>query len=111
MAKKKATKTSDLIQEAQVAMASDATITLGELSERYIKGLEERGAGPGTALSYSMELRLAQKHLGAATPVGLITADHVRAYFESDPVTKTRAGVLKAKPTIDKSRRVLRLAL
>jgi hypothetical protein len=32
-------------------------------------------------------------------------------YFVSVRVTKTRTGVLKANPTVDKTRRVLRLAL
>lgn len=108
---KKATKTSDLIQEAQIVMASESTITLGELSDRYLKGLEEKGAGPGTIASYGMELKLAQKALGSATPIGLFTTDRIAEYFASDAVMKTRAGAPKAPPTYLKSQRVLRLAL
>ena len=108
---KKTKKTSDLIQEAQVVMASDATITLGELSERYLKGLEEKGAGPGTIASYGMELKLAQKQLGSETPIGLFTSDRIAEFFASDAVMKTRAGTPKAPPTYLKTQRVLRLAL
>ncbi|MCK6447897.1 MAG: hypothetical protein L6Q99_16005 [Planctomycetes bacterium] len=108
---KQTAKTSDLHQEAQVAMASDQTITLGELSERYLKSLEEKGAGPGTIASYGMELKLAQKQLGSETPIGLFTVDRIAEYFASDAVMKTRAGTPKAPPTYLKSQRVLRLAL
>ena len=108
---KKTKKTSDLIQEAQVAMASDATITLGELSERYIKGLEEKGAGPGTVASYGAELKLAAKQLGSETPIGLFTTDCIAEYYASDAVMKTRSGAPKAPPTYLKTQRVLRLAL
>ncbi|MCC7171375.1 MAG: hypothetical protein IT459_13085 [Planctomycetes bacterium] len=108
---KKAAKTSDLIQEAQVAMANDATITLGELSDRYLKALEEKGAGPGTVSSYGMELKLAAKQLGSETPIGLFTTDRIAEYFSSDAVMKTRAGKSKAPPTFLKTQRVLRLAL
>ena len=108
---KKAAKTSDLIQEAQVAMASDATVTLGDLSERYLKALEEKGAGPGTIASYGMELKLAAKQLGSETPIGLFTTDRIAEFFSSDAVMKTRAGAPKAPPTYLKTQRVLRLAL
>ena len=108
---KKATKSSDLHEEVQVAMASDATITLGELSERYLTALEEKGAGPGTVSSYGMELKLAQKQLGSETPIGLFTTDRIAEYYASDAVMKTRSGAPKAPPTYLKTQRVLRLAL
>lgn len=108
---KKAAKTSDLHQEVQVAMASEATITLGELAERYLKALEEKGAGSGTIASYGMELKLAAKQLGSETPIGLFTTDRIAEYFSSDAVMKTRAGKSKAPPTYLKTQRVLRLAL
>ena len=108
---KQTAKTSDLHQVAQVAMASDQTITLGELSERYLKSLEEKGAGPGTIASYGMELKLAQKQLGSETPIGLFTTDRIAEFFSSDAVMKTRAGAPKAPPTYLKTQRVLRLAL
>ncbi|MCC7173439.1 MAG: hypothetical protein IT459_23545, partial [Planctomycetes bacterium] len=74
-------------------------------------GLEEKGAGPGTIASYGMELKLAAKQLGSATPIGLFTTDRIAEYFASDAVMKTRAGAPKAPPTYLKTQRVLRLAL
>ena len=57
------------------------------------------GAGRGAGLSGQLNAdRLARCRPGAG-------------FFESDAVTKTRKGRAKAKPTVDKTRRVLRLAL
>ena len=40
-----------------------------------------------------------------------LTQRKVKAFFESDAVVKTRGGRAKARPSIDKTRRVLRLCL
>ena len=96
----------------KVAKETDAgTLTLKLLAEQYIRGLERAGKSVGTVFSYRMELDLALAELGDDTPVASITAERVQTYFESDAVTKTRKGRVKAKPTVDKTRRVLRLAL
>jgi hypothetical protein len=64
-----------------------------------------------TRASYASDLQVAIKELGASTPLAKLTPRRIGAYFESDAVTKTRAGKQKAMPTILKCRRVLRLAL
>lgn len=89
----------------------EGVVTLAALCERYLKKLERRGAGPGTLASYAMELKVAQKELGEATPIGELTVERVAAYFASDAVMKTKAGVPKAPPTYLKTQRVLRQAL
>ena len=86
-------------------------LTLGALGARYLAHLKDEGKSLGTITSYTMELATAARELGEETPVGALTAARVQAYFESDVVTKTRQGAPKAKPTVDKTRRVLRLAL
>ena len=86
-------------------------ITLGELAENYLSHLEDEGKGHGTVFSYGIELRMACRELGAETKVSTLTPKKVRAYFESDAVVKNRKGKPKARPTIDKTRRILRLAL
>jgi len=88
-----------------------ADLTLADLAERYIKHLEDAGKSPGTCASYGAELKLAIKHLGAETPIASITPEMVTEYFDSKPVTKLRTGKKKSQLSIDKSRRVLRLAL
>jgi hypothetical protein len=58
-----------------------------------------------------MELKTAAAELGEDTPIADITPERVQAFFDSKRVTKLRSGKNKAKPSIDKTRRVLRLAL
>ncbi len=86
-------------------------ITMADLADRYVTGLREAGKGLGTQFSYSIDLAVAVKHFGPDAPVASLSARKVQNYFDSDAVTKTRSGKAKAKPGIDKTRRVLRLAL
>ena len=85
--------------------------TLGQLADDYLRHMEDAGKSPGTVHSYGMELKTACAEIGEGTRVKSITTSQVAAFFESDVVTKTRKGQPKAKPSIDKTRRVLRLAL
>ena len=86
-------------------------ITLAELAERYIKHLEDDGKSPGTCSSYGAELKLAIKHLGGDTQIASLTPAQVGEFFDSKSVTKLRSGKKKSQLSIDKTRRVLRLAL
>jgi hypothetical protein len=88
-----------------------AGLTLADLSERYLRHMEEEGKTPGTCASYAMELKVARDELGAETPVADLTPDRIQAFNESARVTLLRSGRPKAKPSVDKTRRVLRLAL
>ena len=85
--------------------------TLNDVANGYLEAIEADDAGQGTLSSYKMELKIALRELGETTLLADLTAERVQAYFESDAVMKTRNGKPKAKPTFDKSRRVLRLAL
>jgi hypothetical protein len=86
-------------------------MTLADLCERYIKHLEDDGKSPGTCSSYTAELKLAVKHLGGETQIAAITTEQVAEFFGSKPVVKLRSGKAKSQLSIDKTRRVLRLAL
>lgn len=86
-------------------------ITLAELSDRYIRALEDAGKSQGTAFSYRLELALAQKELGAETLLRDLTPERVREFFECARVCRTRGGVLKARVSVEKTKRVLRQAL
>ena len=87
------------------------TMTLAELAKRYIDSLEEAGKSEGTQFSYRIELRTAMKHFGEETLISSLTPYQVLTYFEDPKVTRLKTGRIKAKPSIDKTRRVLRLAL
>jgi hypothetical protein len=85
--------------------------TLADLAAAYAAQMENDGKSNGTIASYGMELRLAQDELGAETPLAELTADRVETFFNSKRVTKLRSGKQKSQLSIDKTRRVLRLAL
>jgi hypothetical protein len=86
-------------------------LTLADLSERYLRHMEEEGKSPGTCASYAMELKVARDELGAETLAGDLTAERLAAFNASPRVTLLRSGRPKAKPSIDKTRRVIRLAM
>ena len=87
------------------------TATLADISAAYLAHMEEAGKSNGTIASYSMELRVAQDELGETTLVADLTPEHVGEFFTSKRVTKLRSGKNKSQLSIDKTRRVLRLAL
>lgn len=97
--------------ETDVAQITNDPITLGYLAREYVKHLEEVDKSPATVFGYKMDLEIALTEMGAETPLAVVTEDWVRKYFDCDRVTKTKTGHLKAKPTVDKTRRVFRLAL
>lgn len=85
--------------------------SLADLTAAYAVQMENDGKSAGTIASYSMELRLAQDELGAETPLADLTPEKVQTFFDSKRVTKLRSGHAKSQLSIDKTRRVLRLAL
>jgi hypothetical protein len=86
-------------------------ITMAELADSYAHHLEAKGKSAGTVLSYGIEMKTAVKHFGTDRKVASLQAKDVEAYFTSDRVTKKRSGEAKNPLGIDKTRRVLRLAL
>jgi len=98
-------------KRARKTKPTDATMTLEDLAAKYLQHLEDAGKSNGTLFSYKLELITALDELGKDTKLADLAPTRVLEYFVSDRVTRTRAGVQKAKPTVDKCRRVLRLAL
>ena len=95
----------------KISAKPQAAPTLSQLAQGYIQDLEKAGKSHGTIFSYGMELKIAMGALGAKTPIASLTPEKVEAFFKSNAVTKTRTGKPKARPSIDKTRRVLRQAL
>jgi hypothetical protein len=87
------------------------TMTLKELATAFITHLEESGKSAGTCFSYLMEMKLAQSHFGEETLLSALTSDAVAAFNTSDRVMKLKSGLNKSQLSIDKTRRVLRMAL
>jgi len=91
--------------------SEESNMLLGELAQRYLQHLESEGKSHGTLFSYGMELKLACKELHEGTMIAMLTQGDVLRFFNCARVMLLRDGKPKAKPSIDKSRRVLRLAL
>lgn len=91
--------------------APDATMALAQLAEKYVEHLETQGKSAGTVWSYANELKLAMKEIGADKPIASITRDDVTAFYNCARVTLLKSGKPKSQLSIDKTRRVLRMAL
>ncbi len=85
--------------------------TLADLAAAYAVQMEEDGKSGGTIASYGMELRVAMDELGETTPLADLTPERVAEFYNSKRVTKLKSGKAKSQLSVDKTRRVLRLAL
>ena len=84
---------------------------LADLSAAYPVQMENDGKSAGTIASYGMELRLAQDELGAKTTLADLTPERMGEFYACKRVTRLRSRKQKSQLSIDKTRRVLRLAL
>jgi len=91
--------------------AVSGVTTLADLAAAYAVHMENDGKSAGTIASYSMELRVAQDEIGEGTPLADLTPERVGEFYACKRVTKLRSGKNKSQLSIDKTRRVLRLAL
>ncbi|MBK9387295.1 MAG: hypothetical protein IPN34_20965 [Planctomycetes bacterium] len=87
------------------------TWTLTETALAYLESLKAARKSESTINAYAADLDLATEVLGAETPIAAITPADVERFNASQQVTTTKSGRAKAQPTIERSRRVLRLAL
>ena len=98
-------------RHAKKKEAAPGNATLADIAAGYLAHMEEKGNSTGTIASYGMELKTAMAELGEEIRVADLTLERVGEYFASKRVTKLRSGKNKSQLSIDKTRRVLRLAL
>lgn len=99
-------RTKDVVDDADAMVPG----SMRDLAWRFIESLAD-DATESTRRSYAMDLERACDYLGQRKMIAKLTRKEVDDYFASDTCTKLRNGNQKAKPTVDKQRRVLRLAL
>jgi hypothetical protein len=90
---------------------TEPDMTVTRLAEAYLRHLGDLGKSLATQFSYSMDLGIAKRELGPETRIADLTPERVAAFFESPAVTVRKNGRPKTQVTIDKTRRVLRMAL
>jgi hypothetical protein len=108
---KKKGKTKKVKGDAPATKPSGGARTLADISHAYLGHMDSAGKSGGTISSYAMELRTANVEIGADTLISDLTPARVQEFFNCKRVMKLRSGKPKAKPSYDKTRRVLRLAL
>lgn len=107
-----APKTKRKTKEAEPAPpTAPPNATLRQVAKGYLDSMEQEGGSESTLFGYRMELKRAMTVLGAETKLADLTPETVAAYFQSDRVTKSRAGKKLAPRSVAKTRRVFRLAL
>jgi len=90
---------------------TEPDMSVTRLAAAYLEHLRDMGKSLATQFSYSMDLGIAKRELGAETRIADLTPERVAAFFESSAVTMRKNGKPKTQVTIDKTRRVLRMAL
>ncbi|BBO77761.1 hypothetical protein DSCW_51780 [Desulfosarcina widdelii] len=85
--------------------------TLHEAAEAYIEHLRSQGKTERTLYTYNKDLQQIEAFFGAERKLTSILVPHVGKFFKSDALLKMPNGKERAKPTVDKTKRVLRMFL
>jgi len=90
-------------------MEEKQVLTLKEAVEQYLAHLAEIGKAKGTVATYGKDFELAVKHFGGHKKMDAFLPPHIATFFKSDLVNKLPNGKDRAKPTIDKTKRAVRM--
>ena len=87
------------------------TATLHEAAEAYLEHLRQAGKKERTLYTYSRDFQQIENFFGADKPLAAIRIPQVGKFLKSDALLKLPSGKERAKPTVDKTVRVLRMFL
>ena len=87
------------------------TTTLHEAAQDYLKHLRQAGKKERTLYTYGQDFRQIEAFFGAEKPISTIRTPQVGKFLKSDALLKLSSGKERAKPTVDKTVRVLRMFL
>jgi site-specific recombinase XerD len=85
--------------------------TLHEAAQAYLEHLREQGKKERTLLTYGMDVKQMEAFFGADRKLKSILTPHIGKFLKSDVLLKLPSGKDRAKPTVDKTVRVLRMFL
>ena len=83
--------------------------TLHEAAQAYIEHLRAEGKAERTLYTYGKDFEQIKAFFGAERKLSSILVPHVGKFFKSDALLKLASGKERAKPTVDKTKRVLRM--
>ena len=85
--------------------------TLHEAAKAYIEHLRTQGKMERTLYTYGKDFEQIETFFGAERKLTSILVPHVGKFFKSDALLKLPSGKKRAKPTVEKTKRVLRMFL
>jgi len=85
--------------------------TIHEAAEAFLGHLREQGKKERTLYTYAKDLQLVEAFFGGDRKMSSIRTPQVGKFFKSDTLLRLPSGRERAKPTLDKTVRVLRMFL
>ena len=85
--------------------------TLHEAAKAYIEHLRTQGKTERTLYTYGKDFEQIEAFFGTERKLTSILTPHVGKFFKSDALLKLPSGKERAKPTVEKTKRVLRMFL
>ncbi len=87
------------------------TDTLHEAAQAYLEHLKGEGRKERTLYTYGKDFEQIEAFFGADRKLKGILAPHVGKFFRSDALLKLPSGKERSQPTVEKTKRVLRMFL
>jgi len=85
--------------------------TLHEAAQAYLEHLRTQGKKERTLYTYGKDFQQMETFFGADRKLRTILPPHVGKFLKSDDLLRLPSGAERAKPTVDKTVRVLRMFL
>ena len=85
--------------------------TLHEAAQAYLEHLRAQGKKERTLYTYGKDFQQMEAFFGADRKLRTILPPHVGKFLKSDDLLRLPSGAERAKPTVDKTVRVLRMFL
>jgi hypothetical protein len=85
--------------------------TLHEAAQAYLEHLRTQGKKDRTLYTYGKDFQQMEAFFGADRKLRTILPPHVGKFLKSDELLRLPSGAERAKPTVDKTVRVLRMFL
>ena len=87
------------------------TEKLHEAAQVYLAHLKTQGKKERTLYTYSRDFTQIEAHFGSNRKLSSILPQHIGKFLKSDDLLRLPSGKERAKPTVDKTMRVLRMFL
>jgi hypothetical protein len=86
-------------------------LTIHEAAQAFLDHLRAQGKKERTLYTYGKDFQIIESFFGAEKPLTSIRTPQVGKFFKSDHLLRMPSGKERAKPTLDKTVRVLRMFL